>query len=262
MSALRPTRRELLLAATASLLPRPAWAFGSSRVDIAELDLPGTLSRPDAWDRLLQEVEQTTSVEIDATTARVKPDSPELFRHPFIALIGGERFDLPDLVGLEQLSRFLQYGGFLLIDDTSGGDSGAFDDSVRALCAVLFPTNALAPLASDHSLYRSFFMLERPYGRVDRQRWLEGVTLDGVEGKGGWTPLVYCRNDLSGALDRAPSGRERNACTPGGETQRREAVKLGINLVLYCITTDYKKDQAHVKKLIEQHRLDGDWEDP
>ena len=105
-------------------------------------------------------------------------------------------------------------------------------------------------------------MIDRPYGRVDRQRWLEGVTLDGVEGKGGWTPLVYCRNDLSGALDRAPSGRERNACTPGGDTQRREAVKLGINLVLYCITTDYKKDQAHVKKLIEQHRLDGDWEDP
>lgn len=167
---------------------------------------------------------------------------------------------MPDDKALEQLGRYLSYGGFLFVDDVTGADASGFDRSVRKLCETLFPTRPLAPLSSSHSVYRSFFLIERPVGRVDRQSFLEGISIDGVDGKGGYTPLIYCRNDLSGALDRSPAGIDRQACIPGGDAQRREAVKLGINLVMYCITTDYKKDQAHVKKLMEDHRLDGDWE--
>lgn len=260
------TRRQLLQGAASTALygtsAGAAWAFGdASRVNIGELDLgAGTLSRPDAWERLLLEVRQATSVEVEPTPARIKPDTVDLFRHPLCVLLGDGEFAQPDARGLEQLARFLQYGGALYIDDTSGGGSVGFDRAVRRLAAALFPTTPLAPIPSDHSLYRSFFLLDRPYGRVATARYLEGVTLDGAEGRGGFTPLLYGRNDLSGALDRAPSGKERYACTPGGESQRREALKLGINLVLYCITTDYKKDQAHVKKLMEDHRLRGDWD--
>jgi hypothetical protein len=43
---------------------------------------------------------------------------------------------------------------------------------------------------------------------------------------------------------------------PGGETQRREAIKLGINLVVYALTANYKRDQAHVKQLMKEGRLE------
>lgn len=245
------TRRGLLSAAGA-LAASPAHAFGeAARVDVAELDLGrGTISRPNAWKRLLYEVIQTTSVECATRDVRHRPDDPELFEHPFTVLLADGPFAAPSGEGLEQLARYLAYGGFLLIDDTTGADRGPMDDAVRGLVARIFPTRPLSPLPSDHSIYRSFFLLDRPLGRLARHRWLEGVTVGNV------TPLVYMRNDLSGALDRGDDGRPRHACVPGGERQRREAIKLGINLVLYSLTANYKRDQAHVRQLMREGRLE------
>ncbi len=114
----------------------------------------------------------------------------------------------------------------------------------------MFPTRPLGALSPDHSVYRAFFLLQRPYGRVDRFDKLEAVVT------GNLAPLIYSRNDVSGALDRQDNGRPRHACVPGGELQRREAIKLGINLVLYSLTANYKKDQAHVRELMKLRRLE------
>ena len=199
--------------------------------------------------RSVYEVVQTTSVECETAPSRLAPSDPALFRHPFVVLIGADGFDVDD-VGVEQIERFLSYGGFLLIDDTTATERSAFDDSVRSLVRRVFPTRPLAPLPVDHSVYRSFFLLDRPLGRVDRSPVLEGVTVDTM------TPLIYMRNDLSGALDRGDDGRDAQSVVPGGDAQRREAVKLGVNLLLYALTTDYKKDQAHVKQLMREGRLE------
>ncbi len=244
-------RRAFLRSAGASLLlPSIGYPFGDvTRVDVAELDLPGTSSRPSAWKRLLYEVENTTSVEVDAEAVRVDPADPELFEHPFTTLIGRDAFTIHE-AGIEQLARYLAYGGFLFIDDTSGLDGSPFDEAVRHLVARLFPTRRLDPIPRQHSVYRSFFLLQRPLGRIARHDHLLGVTV------GNLTPLIYCRNDLSGALERRPDGRFVHPCVPGGESQRREALKLGINLILYSLTANYKRDQAHVVALKRQGRLE------
>jgi hypothetical protein len=247
------SRRLVLKGLALSLgAPRLAYGFGdSSRVDIAELDLgTGSLFRPNAWKRLLYEVIQTTSVECIARSLPVAPTSPELFEHPFTVFTGDQAFEQPSEKAVEQLSRYLSYGGFLLIDDASGGASSDFDKSVRALIKRLFPTRGLSPLPVDHSLYRSFFLIAKPVGRVDSSPLLEGLTI------GNLSPLVYCRNDLSGALERGDDGRHRFSCVPGGERQRREAIKLGVNLVMYSLTANYKKDQAHVTELMRAGRLE------
>jgi hypothetical protein len=245
-------RRTFLAGAGAVAFAGPSWAFGpASRIDVAELDLgPGTLSRPNAWKRLLYETIQTTSVECEPQAVRVGAADAALFAHPFTVLIGDDAFAPIDDVGLEQLERYLSYNGFLLIDDAMGTERSPFDDTVRDLVRRLFPTRSIAPLPADHSIFRSFFLLERPMGRLDRAAVLEGVTV------GDQTPLVYMRNDLSGALDRGDDGRDKMAVVPGGERQRREAVKLGINLLMYALTSDYKRDQAHVKQLMREGRLE------
>jgi len=246
-------RREVLAALSAALVaPRVAGAFGeASMVDIAEIDLgSGTLTRPNAWKRLLYEVVHTTSVDCEPRSWLVPPEDPELFEHPFAVLLGNGTFEMPKAEGLSQLERYLSYGGFLLLDDTTGSETSGFDDAVRELCNLLFPTRPLSPLPPDHSIYRSFFLLDRPLGRVAKFRYLEGITV------GTNTPVVYCRNDLSGALDRGADGRHRYPVVPGGETQRREAIKLGINLVLYALTSNYKLDQAHVRQLMLEGRIE------
>ena len=108
----------------------------------------------------------------------------------------------------------------------------------------------MAPLPGDHSLYRAFFLLDRPVGRVAISEVLEGVTLGPV------TPIVYCPNDLSGALHRGEDGRDRFPVVPNGELQRKEAIKLGVNLVMYSLTSNYKHDQAHVLELMRDGKLE------
>jgi len=249
----RLSRRSLLQALGCALvLPRRGWALGdATRLDIAEIQLSeGSLSRSRAWVRLLYEVVQTTSVEANPRTVLLGPDDPLLFDHPFAVLQGNGSFSALPPKAHEQIARYLQYGGFLFIDDTSGVRDSAFDASVRDLCARLFPTRPLAPLPSDHSIFRAFFLIRRPLGRLDLVPYLEGVTLGDV------TPLVYCRNDLSGALDRRPDGADAFTVSPNGEDQRREAIKLGINLVMYSLTSNYKKDAAHVRRLMLDGRIE------
>jgi hypothetical protein len=45
-----------------------------------------------------------------------------------------------------------------------------------------------------------------------------------------------------------PAGRP----APGGEPQRREAFKLGVNATLYAVTANYKKDQIHIHFIRER----------
>jgi hypothetical protein len=260
-------RRQWLVGASASLLfPGTTLAFGeASAVDVAELDLgPGTVSRPDAWTRMLADLRATTAVETrdmaQQGVKRLKPEDPALFEHPFLVCMGAGAFGPPSEEGLEMLSRYLAYGGFLLLDDTSGSMQSPFDTSARRLVQALFPTRQLTPLPKTHSVYRSFFLLERPFGRVSLVQDLEGVTLGGVRVEGERredttnTPVMLMRNDLSGALERDRAGRHPYAVVPGGESQRREAVKLSVNLMMYALTSNYKRDQVHVKELIERQR--------
>ena len=244
-------RRTFLALPALLVFPWRALGFGdTTRVDIGELNLgQAGASRARGWKRLLYEVKQTTSVECEPRVQSVRPVAEELFSHPFVVLQGSDAFALPSESELEQLARFLSYGGFLFIDDTSGRRTSAFDASVRQLCEALFPTRPLAPLPSDHSLYRTFFLLGRPAGRLATFDALEGVTV------GNLTPLVYSRNDVSGALLRKENGRHDFACVPGGEGQRREAIKLGINLVVYALTANYKRDMTHVRQLLLEGRL-------
>lgn len=243
------TRRSVL--AGLGGLAAPAWALGeASQVDVVELALPTSVSRPNAWRRLLYELQQSTSVETADRAPLLSPDDFDLFDHPFAVLAGAKAFAPLSDAAVEQLRRYLDYGGFLYVDDTSGLVSSPFAESVARLSLRLFPTRVLAPLSANHSIFRAFFLNPACVGRVATQPYLEGIELGTV------TPFVFGRNDLSGALDRSPTGRDLHECTPGGEWQRTEAVKLGINLVMYALTSNYKYDQAHTKQLIEEGRLE------
>ncbi len=236
----------------AVLASGPALALGrSSEADVAEIVLPaGTVSRPDAWTRLLYELEVTTSIETVTSVVQLAPEDPALFDHPFAVLSGSAPFAPLSTQARQQLVRYISYGGFLLFDDTTGLEGSGFDASVRRLCARLFPTRPLAFLPSDHSLYRAFFLIHRPVGRLSTWTRLEGVSL------GETTPVIYSRNDLGGGLARDGSGRHAFPVDGGVPAQRREAVKLGVNLYVYALTSNYKKDQAHVKALMDQGRLE------
>ena len=237
-------RRALLVALVSCFMcgvPTLAVAIGdATRVEvrgIAITDLPEP--RPSARRRIAWEVRKRTSIETRLRPGRARLDDPSIFETPLLYLAGDRAFEPLSEGEVVGLRRFVDFGGFVLVDDATGGSAPGFDASVRRLVGRAFPDDRLGPLPRDHTVFRSFFLLQRPVGRVRGPAELEGVERDGRVG------LVYSRHDLGGAWARDNLGTWQHTVAPGGERQRELAVRLGVNLVMYALCLDYKDDQVH-----------------
>ena len=189
---------------------------------------------------LMEELMQRTSVEAALSRHEVSLTERDLFSYPFLYMTGKYDFEPFTQEELEILRRFLSYGGFLLADDALGQPGYGFDRSLRREIKRLFPEKEFQRLSSSHAALRSYYLLRRVGGMRLVHSYLEGIYV------GNATPVIYCHNDLSGAWERDQLGNWLNPCAPGGEEQRRDAFHLGINLILYAMTENYKEDLIHV----------------
>lgn len=231
----------LIVLACLSVSPaRPAAAFGdATAVEIVSLDVgTGIDDTGNVSERLAWEVRKRSSVEPILEPGRARLDNASLFRSPFVYWRGSEAFPPLSEEAIEGLRRYIHRGGFILIDDATAGGQD-FDRAVRRELLRAFPALPLSPIATDHTIYRSFYLLKRPVGRVQGPAFLEAITY------GDRIAIVYTQHDLGGALERDKLGAWSQAVVPGGEGQREQAIRLGVNLVLYALCTDYKDDQVH-----------------
>jgi hypothetical protein len=256
------TRRGFLaggLAAALGLAGREARAIGpGSKFKFGQLQL-GTAGgradagpRPGALKRLAWEVEKRTSIDVARDPAIVTPTSEGLHETPFLYLAGDRELELPTGPGIEALRRFLTFGGFLLIDSAEGSTDGAFSASVRKLMAAIYPpvgaAKGLEIVPGNHVIYKSFYLLDRPLGRLAIAPAMEAVFRDGR------IVAAYVANDLGGAWVRDDFGNYDFPCEPGGERQRELAFRMGVNLVMYALCLDYKADQVHVPFIMKRRR--------
>ncbi|MBK9035987.1 MAG: DUF4159 domain-containing protein [Myxococcales bacterium] len=249
------SRRRLLgaglVGAAALAWPRRARAIGpGSKFRVGQLALGAPQPRPDALRRLLWELDKRTSIAVDLEAPTVAPTAPTLHETPFLYLAGDREFAVPSPAGVEALRRFLTFGGFLLIDSAEGTTDGAFDKSVRALCAALYPTPApgLELVPADHVVYKAFYLLERPLGRLALSPVMEGIT------RSGRLTVAYVQNDLGGAWTKDNFGNYAFPCEPDGDRQRELAYRMGVNLAMYALCLDYKTDQVHVPFIMRRRR--------
>ena len=196
--------------------------------------------RPRATIPLTQEVRQRTSVDSQDERAIVTLTDPALFSYPFLYMTGEQSFTPWTDQEVATLRRYLLFGGLLLIDDARGNKGHDFDVSVRREIARVFPHRSLKILPPSHTVFRSFYLIRTVGGVRIVNPYLEGVH------QGERTPLLYCQNGLGAAWERDYLGNWVAACRPGGEAQRLEAFKLGVNCVLYALTVNYKQDLIHL----------------
>jgi hypothetical protein len=246
------TRRSFLasLVGGAAALALPGRARGgvaSSPVAIGQVQHGGRWNpRPGALKRLGWELARRTSIETTPDGVPVQLEQPGLHRHPFLYLAGDGALPPFSEAGRAALRRHLQYGGFLLVDAADGSDGTGFDASVRQELARVLPGAPLGPVAQGHVLYKSFYLLDRQGGRVITRPWLEAQTLDGR------LAVVYSQNDLGGAWSRTELGDWEFPCSPGGEPQRETAFRMGDNLAMYALCTDYKDDAVHLPFIMKR----------
>jgi len=252
MARHQTTRRTFLgtLAGAAAAAALPGWAragTASSPVAIGHVQHGGRWNpRPTALRRLGWELARRTSIETTPDAVPLRLDAPGLHRHPWLYLAGDG--PMPPLTDAERaaLRRHLQYGGFLLVDAADGSEGGGFDASVRAELARVLPAAPLRPVAQQHVLYKAFYLLDRQGGRTLVKPWLEAQSLDGR------LAVVYSQNDLGGAWARSELGDWEYPCSPGGEPQREQAFRLGVNLAMYALCTDYKDDAVHLPFIMKR----------
>ncbi len=249
------TRRRFLYSMGASVLAFAGARQGQVRRPAkpyfrwAQLRYPGVWNpNPSGPERFLSELRRRTSIEAAIRKVEVKVGDPKLFDLPFLYIAG--RGGFPDL-GREAavwLRRYVEHGGFVLIDDASGIDDSGFARGIEKWLASAFPGERLAPIPSDNAIFQAFYLINSIPGRKVVKPYLTGLAREDL------TPVVFCSNDLSGAWDGDPLGGYTYPVTPGGERQREMTFRFGVNLVMYAITGNYKKDQVHIPFILKRRQ--------
>ncbi len=245
------SRRDFLsfVALGAAGLPAArALAFGEAgKIVFGQLRHGGTeVPRAHALRRLAFELMDRTSLDVAPVARPVDLEGPELFELPFLYLAGSGAFPELSARASAALRRYLVYGGFLLLDSAEG--SAAFDASVRRELQRALPESPLQRVPQEHVLYKSFYLIDHQGGRQIVAPYLEAAAF------GGRLAAVYSKNDLGGAWSRDDRGDWEYPVEPGGEEQREQSFRLGVNLVLYATCLDYKDDQVHLPFILKRRR--------
>jgi hypothetical protein len=151
----------------------------------------------------------------------------------------------------QRVNNYLRFGGTILFDtrDADASFSGTRARALRRLVDGL-PVQPLVTVPPDHVLGRAFYLLtEFPGRNAEGALWVE--TREDSDND-GVSSIIIGANDYAAAWAIDQFGQPLNAIVPGGELQREQAFRFGVNLVMYTLTGNYKADQVHVPAILER----------
>lgn len=201
---------------------------------------------------LSRELYRRTAVE-PASPTPVDPETDDLSVYPMLywPVVAGAA--APSETALANIENFMRFGGLILFDtrDDERAVAGVETPERAALRDILGQIDVppLTPLAQDHVLTRSFYLLDDLPGRMrGNPVWVQshGEANDGV------TPLIIGGRDWAGAWATDSFGRPLRPIPRGGERTREMAYRAGINIVMVAYTGNYKSDQVHTPILLER----------
>ncbi len=155
-----------------------------------------------------------------------------------------------------RLDQFLRTGG-VIVFDTRDADVAALRGGAphpglfRILDAIDVP--ALEPVPSDHVMTRSFYLMQDFPGRLGvAPVWVEVAGQS--SSRDGVSSVIVGSADWAAAWALDENNRPLAAMSGSGdpERQRELAVRVGVNLLMYVLTGNYKADQVHLPAILER----------
>lgn len=154
-----------------------------------------------------------------------------------------------------RIDAYLKSGGVIVFDTQDAGTSAVYGAAphpglARLIDAIDVPP--LEPTPSDHVMTKAFYLLQDFPGRwSDATLWVvassEAASLDGV------SSVIVTSADFAAAWAIDENGRPLAAVPDNGDPPQREmAYRVGVNLVMYVLTGNYKADQVHIPALLER----------
>jgi hypothetical protein len=108
----------------------------------------------------------------------------------------------------------------------------------------------LEPVPPEHVLTKAFYLLQDFPGRyAGGELWVDAA---GSTANDGVASIIIGSNDWAAAWAIGDNFLPLYAVVPEGERQREIAYRVGINLVMYVLTGNYKADQVHVPFILER----------
>ncbi len=215
----------------------PAGGQGS-RFVISQLKFPGNWDPyPGVFSQLKHYLTNTTSIRVMPQRRVLEAGDKKLFYSPFIIFTGKGAYPPFSSGEIRNLKRYIRGGGLIMID--SAGDE-AFKESVNRTMKRIFPDKEFTPIPDDHAVFRSFYLVKFVSGRHIRKPYLEGIEVEGRVG------VILSENDIWGAWQRDRMGNFAQTLLPGRPGQRKEAVKLALNIAIYSVCGTYKSDPVHI----------------
>jgi hypothetical protein len=173
----------------------------------------------------------------------------------------------PDPETLARVDAYMKQGGTVLFDTrdaftTLNGRPDEISPAVAKLREILSALDIpeLEPVPRDHVLTKSFYLLRDFPGRyTGGTLWVEALPAASEEQESrparagdGVSPILITSNDFAGAWAVGTDGQPLLPLTPGEPRQREFAFRVGVNVVMYVLTGNYKADQVHVPALLER----------
>jgi hypothetical protein len=191
------------------------------------------------------ELVRRTSAPARLTASTVGAKDPSLLKEPFVVWTGSK--DFAPLLPAERrgLESFLRLGGVLVVDDADP-IHGQFGRAVRRELRHVLPESPVTRLEPTHVLYKTFYLVPRPQGRVLGPERIEAI----VRGTQAQVLLLSC--DLLGALATKPDGTFLFETEPSSPRHRELAVRFAVNIAMYVLCSDYKDDQVHAPWLMRR----------
>ena len=164
---------------------------------------------------------------------------------------------------LAKVDAYMKQGGMIVFDtkNDNSNPGSLLSSGVTTPLSQLLGKLDLPPLQrlpDDHVLTKSFYLLQSFPGRWDNgDPWVEArsdtadVTKKAVKSD-GVSSIIVTSNDLAAAWALDDNDRPMFAVVPGGEDQREMSYRVGVNIVMYALTGNYKADQVHVPAILER----------
>jgi hypothetical protein len=242
------------LAGAMLVAPRRARAFGEEGAFNPRPLLTGRSTfegiRATAPSRWSHELINRTSAPARLSPSPVRADDDALWSEPFAYFVGDGSVTPFTDSEITHLRRFFAEGGVLFVDDAAP-ETGVFGRDARRELSRVLPDAAPIPIGTEHVVFRSFYFIRRPLGRIEGPPKLEAIV------RGGNAQVLFSSHDLAGALAQSASGTWSVPVTPGGDHQRERAIRLAVNIAMYVLCSNYKDDQVHAPFLMRHRAIDS-----
>ncbi|PKD42453.1 DUF4159 domain-containing protein [Rhodohalobacter barkolensis] len=179
-------------------------------------------SSPSALNNLIEFANQNLPIRISERYDDVQIGSRDIFNYPFLFATGHGNITLNNSE-MENLRRYLENGGFLMVDDDYG-----MDQYVRPLLDRIFPDEELIELPANHPIYSVVYPFSE--GRPPKVHEHDGKQPQAFAlFRNGRMVLLYTyeSNPSDGwAYDEHDNPEEIN----------RDALQFGANVLTYVFT--------------------------